>query len=761
MSQSLLAFKRSSCHENGHDDGDHSSPMHQSALLVASDAVGCAAPENTAAQKGAAPTKDLLEDVSWCRLLTPSARSSHPRGLRGLNNMGHTCFMNAILQALLHTPLLPEHHLSHGHARQGCPVTRDGGFCVACELDGVFSAAYSGSRSPFSPSAFLYSWWRLAGEGLSGYKQQDAHEFLLFILEMVSSSAGADSVVPRLFDGVMRSDMVCCACGATSTTEDAFTNISLDVPPPTRLVPKPIMPRPNMNSINGKVGATAARASRHLVGAAKKAHLARLSRQTAAPAPAQTNAENHPGRTEQTPEHESELSKSGPPPLPPPPIGEESVSCDDIDGRPRGGRPSPPIWGPNDHTAGGSNNLLSSVREQGSGADADAGGTATTAPPFTDDASRDTLSSPPRRSRGGATAKRGQAPPSPHDNNGNNKSSLPSTEKLDHPSPGASQRGPVLEACALHPHPALAGFLRWPGASLIGCLKHFVWPEELESSFRERWCCPCCGRQEGAVKQLSISRLPPILVLHAKRFEYSGGLRATAKKLDTYLSFPLKNLDMGPYLASNALRTRNSLRRCHNLPGEGHQSQDLERTIASKRQRNKDASPHSPVSVPRITRSAADIIEARGGEGVLDSVARRTRSSSGTLGAQPLAGVDALWCATTSATRGSALPAATATGLEEAALNDQSTPAPVKTAAPLLSLNRRTTLYDVFAVVCHRGTFQGGHYVAYVRCENDQWYLCDDAYVAPVSEEVVKNCQAYMLFYGQQRLFVPRHECRH
>ena len=32
-----------------------------------------------------------------------------------------------------------------------------------------------------------------------------------------------------------------------------------------------------------------------------------------------------------------------------------------------------------------------------------------------------------------------------------------------------------------------------------------------------------------------------------------------------------------------------------------------------------------------------------------------------------------------------------------------------------------STLYDLHALVCHRGKFAGGHYVAYVKCDDGQW----------------------------------------
>ena len=42
----------------------------------------------------------------------------------------------------------------------------------------------------------------------------------------------------------------------------------------------------------------------------------------------------------------------------------------------------------------------------------------------------------------------------------------------------------------------------------------------------------------------------------------------------------------------------------------------------------------------------------------------------------------------------------------------------------------------------------GGHYVVYVR-RGAKWFLCNDASIAEVDEAVVRNCEAYLLFYMQ------------
>ena len=49
-------------------------------------------------------------------------------------------------------------------------------------------------------------------------------------------------------------------------------------------------------------------------------------------------------------------------------------------------------------------------------------------------------------------------------------------------------------------------------------------------------------------------------------------------------------------------------------------------------------------------------------------------------------------------------------------------------------------------VVEHVGTFDGGHYVAYVR-NDSRWYRMNDSVVTQVREAEVFAAQAFMLFY--------------
>ena len=110
----------------------------------------------------------------------PYSVSPHLTGLRGLVNLGNTCFMNSILQCFLNNALLRIYFLSDIHNRFSC-TRKDSGVCLSCEMEYLFEEIFSGNTNPFAPSQFLYSIWKYS-DYFAGYDQQDAHEFFISAL---------------------------------------------------------------------------------------------------------------------------------------------------------------------------------------------------------------------------------------------------------------------------------------------------------------------------------------------------------------------------------------------------------------------------------------------------------------------------------------------------------------------------------------------------------------------------------------------------
>jgi len=67
--------------------------------------------------------------------------------------------------------------------------------------------------------------------------------------------------------------------------------------------------------------------------------------------------------------------------------------------------------------------------------------------------------------------------------------------------------------------------------------------------------CPNCKQHRQATKKLDLWRLPEILVVHLKRFSYS---RYMKNKLDTFVNFPVRNLDLSKYVKQNAAAAQQS-----------------------------------------------------------------------------------------------------------------------------------------------------------------------------------------------------------
>jgi ubiquitin carboxyl-terminal hydrolase 22/27/51 len=170
-------------------------------------------------------------------------------GIRGIYNMGATCYMNVILQSFVHNPLLRNFYLGDGHQSADCSYKN----CMSCAMDDMFQDFYAQETTTgYSASNILASFWlskRKAYEELASNKEQDAHEFFQFLTEELheingggrpfalednpskrpktSNDPGCKCIVHQTFYGKLQSTITCQNCGDVNTSFESFVDLSL------------------------------------------------------------------------------------------------------------------------------------------------------------------------------------------------------------------------------------------------------------------------------------------------------------------------------------------------------------------------------------------------------------------------------------------------------------------------------------------------------------------------------------------------------
>uniref|UniRef100_A0A8D0DE10 Ubiquitin carboxyl-terminal hydrolase n=1 Tax=Sander lucioperca TaxID=283035 RepID=A0A8D0DE10_SANLU len=190
------------------------------------------------------------------------SRQSERSGLCGLSNLGNTCFMNSAVQCLSNIPPLTEYFLKDKFTEElneDNPLGMKGEIArVYAEL---IKQLWSGKFSYVTPRPFKTQVGRFAPQ-FSGYQQQDSHELLAFLLDglhedlnrirkkpyiqlkdangrpdkVVAEEAWEnhikrnDSIIVDIFHGLFKSTLVCPVCAKVSVTFDPFCYLTLPLP---------------------------------------------------------------------------------------------------------------------------------------------------------------------------------------------------------------------------------------------------------------------------------------------------------------------------------------------------------------------------------------------------------------------------------------------------------------------------------------------------------------------------------------------------
>ncbi|RWS29819.1 Ubiquitin carboxyl-terminal hydrolase 2-like protein [Leptotrombidium deliense] len=166
-----------------------------------------------------------------------------PSDVCGLTNLGNTCFMNSVLQALYATHIFKSYVIKHQRTS------------LMASLSNLFREMESPDNSTVSPTSFRSQFTRYQPR-FRGYDQQDAQEFLRYLitglheevneaknkpksqLRSPQSSSEAwrqyktidDSPFIDMLGGQLSSVIECTQCGNKSTCWDPFWDLSLPLP---------------------------------------------------------------------------------------------------------------------------------------------------------------------------------------------------------------------------------------------------------------------------------------------------------------------------------------------------------------------------------------------------------------------------------------------------------------------------------------------------------------------------------------------------
>ncbi len=144
--------------------------------------------------------------------------------MRGLYNLGNTCYFSTAIQCLAHVPPLTRHFFFTDLTNCPCDITK--------EYQKVVKQLFvKGETKPVSPSDLLGA-FRIRFPQFDPMRQHDAQEVVLLLIDVFEESIGKEFITD-LFNGEEVQEISW--KGGSSKITNPFTTLILDVSEPGRL----------------------------------------------------------------------------------------------------------------------------------------------------------------------------------------------------------------------------------------------------------------------------------------------------------------------------------------------------------------------------------------------------------------------------------------------------------------------------------------------------------------------------------------------
>ncbi|XP_029169097.1 ubiquitin carboxyl-terminal hydrolase 36 [Nylanderia fulva] len=157
----------------------------------------------------------------------------------GMFNIGNTCYLNSTLQALFHVPALVNWLLSDPH--HNSKMEQNDGECLTCAVAKTLQFTHQKSGNAIKPY-YIYSKLKLICRTMVPGQQEDAHEFLRYLLEgmertylirhkatKLDSYSKETTPINQIFGGYIRTEVKCLQCQHVSTTFQHFQDLLVDI----------------------------------------------------------------------------------------------------------------------------------------------------------------------------------------------------------------------------------------------------------------------------------------------------------------------------------------------------------------------------------------------------------------------------------------------------------------------------------------------------------------------------------------------------